>query len=326
MKKIKVAIAGGAGYTAGELLRILLNHPLVEIGDILSESNAGNKVAEVHEDLFYTDLQFTDNVADDHDILFVCRGHGASRAYLEAAGLPEKMKIIDLSQDFRHKENKSFASRDFVYGLPEAKKKEISEADNIANPGCFATCIQLGLLPLARENMLQKPVQCTAITGSTGAGQKPSATGHFSWRNNNLSVYKPFQHQHLKEIEETLVFMGSNSAPKINFIPYRGNFTRGIIASMYMEIEIDPDDAYQLYQEFFREHPFVKISKENIHLKQVVNSNFGLIHLEKHDNQLLIISAIDNLIKGASGQAVQNMNLIFGFPETEGLKLKASYF
>ncbi len=348
MSEIKAGIIGGAGYTGGELLRILINHPNVEITFVHSNSNAGNLVSIVHTDLLGdTDLTFTNQISQDIDVLFLCVGHGDARKFLDMNTINNSVKIIDLSQDFRlkvrslkpnakslkqsnelenHPSALSLQPLAFTYGLPELNKEAIKTAQNIANPGCFATCIQLALLPLAKADLLKTEIHISATTGSTGAGQKPTETSHFSWRNNNLSVYKAFEHQHLNEIGESLLQLQPNFNEAINFIPYRGDFTRGIMASSYLDCDLSLEEAEKIYQDFYQEHPFTHLSKANIDLKQVVNTNKCLIHLEKHGNKLLIISIIDNLLKGASGQAVQNMNLMFGLEETAGLRLKASYF
>jgi N-acetyl-gamma-glutamyl-phosphate reductase len=325
--KIKVGIAGAAGYTGGELIRILINHPNADIVCVHSNSNAGNLVTDVHTDLFGdTDLKFTNQLEHDMDVLFLCVGHGAAKKFLDTHEISPEVKIVDLSQDFRLNENSVYDGREFVYGLPELKREEIIQANNIANPGCFATCIQLGLLPLASKGLLRDDVHIQAATGSTGAGQGLSATSHFSWRNNNLSVYKAFEHQHLHEIGESLTRLQPGFDHALNFIPQRGNFTRGILASMYTQTGISLDDAYELYESFFADHPFTHVSRKNIDLKQVVNTNKCLIHLQKHADKIFIISITDNLLKGASGQAVQNMNLLFGLEETAGIKLKAAAF
>lgn len=321
---IKAGIIGGAGYTAGELIRILLNHPQVELVFVNSTSNAGNKLTDVHGGLLgETDMYFTDQLPYDKiDVLFFCTAHGDTKKFLEANNIPEHLKIIDLSTDYRHKS----AENKFVYGLPELNKEEIKKANYIANPGCFATAIQLGLLPLAKAGFLTTEIHVNAITGSTGAGVKPSATSHFSWRENNVSVYKAFEHQHLKEIRESLVQLQNGFEEEINFIPVRGNFTRGIFVSTYLNYEGSLEDAEKLYHDFYKDSPFTIVTDKNPDLKQVVNTNKCILHLEKHGNKLLILSCIDNLVKGASGQAVHNMNLIFGLEETTGLKLKASAF
>ncbi|GHT59948.1 N-acetyl-gamma-glutamyl-phosphate reductase [Bacteroidia bacterium] len=321
---IKTGIIGGAGYTAGELLRLLINHPNVEISFVHSTSNAGNKVSNVHEGLIgETDLTFTDLTPPSGgwgviDALFLCSAHGDSRKFLEIHSIPENVKIIDLSTDYRHKET----AGDFVYGLPELNKAKIQQATHIANPGCFATAIQLALLPLAAKGLLQTEVHVHAITGSTGAGVKPAATTHFSWRDNNISTYKVFSHQHLKEICESLDCPES----QINFIPVRGDFPRGIFATAYTESDLTAEEAVKHYQDFYRDAAFTFVSDKNPDLKQVVNTNKCILHVEKHGNKLLITSVIDNLLKGASGQAVQNFNLMFGLDEKTGLNLKASAF
>jgi len=323
MTKIKVGIVGGAGYTGGELIRILINHPQAEIVFVNSNSNAGNPVYTVHTDLFGdTELQFTDQLSQKIDVLFLCVGHGAAKKFLDNNEIAPHVKIIDLSQDFRLEQH----AENFTYGLPELQRQNIASAKHIANPGCFATCIQLGLLPLAAKALLSHDIHINATTGSTGAGQSLSATSHFSWRNNNLSVYKAFEHQHLNEIGESLLKLQPNFNQTINFIPQRGNFTRGILASIYTESSLSAEEARRLYEEFYAEHPFTHVSPANIDLKQVVNTNKALIHIEKHGKQLLIISIIDNLLKGASGQAVQNMNILFGLAETTGLRLKSAGF
>lgn len=327
MSKIKAGIIGGAGYTGGEMLRILVNHPQVEIAFVSSSSNAGNFISDVHTDLFGdTDLKFTNDIPQDIDVLFLCVGHGDAKKFLEANPIDEKVNIIDLSQDFRLTQNSQLSTRNFIYGLPELNRDKIKSAKNIANPGCFATCIQMGLLPLASKGLLQNEVHINATTGSTGAGQSLSKTSHFSWRNNNLSIYKAFEHQHLNEIGESLTQLQGEVKEALNFIPQRGDFTRGILAAMYVESDLTEEQAYELYESYYANHAFTYVSRKNIDLKQVVNTNKCLVHLEKHGNKLFIISIIDNLLKGASGQAVQNMNLMFGLEETAGLKLKAAYF
>lgn len=321
---IKVGIIGGAGYTAGELIRILLNHPQVKLVFVNSTSNAGNKLTDVHSGLLgETDMNFTDQLPySEIDVLFFCTAHGDTKKFLEANSVPERLRIIDLSTDYRHKAE----GNNFIYGLPELNKDEIKKAKYIANPGCFATAIQLGLLPLANKGFLNSEIHVNAITGSTGAGVKPSATSHFSWRENNISVYKAFGHQHLTEIRQSLVQLQNDFSGDINFIPVRGDFTRGIFVTTYLNYQGTLEEAESIYKDFYAEAPFVIVTDKNVDLKQVVNTNKCIIHLEKHDNKLLILSCIDNLIKGASGQAVHNMNLIFGLEETEGLKLKASAF
>jgi len=325
--KIKVGIVGGAGYTAGELLRILLHHEYAELGAIVSASNAGNPVYQVHDDLVgETDLVFASELAGDEDVVFLCLGHGNSKAWLEKHELPETTHIIDLSNDFRLEADAEFGEREFVYGLPELNRSRIQQAQSIANPGCFATAIQLALLPLAQAGKLTEDVHVSAITGSTGAGQSLSETVHFSWRTNNMSIYKPFTHQHLGEIGESLAQLQPSGDIQINFIPYRGNFSRGIFASVYTPSDLTQEEARELYQKFYADAPFTTVSDKEIHLKQVVNTNKCLLHVQKFGKQLLITSVIDNLVKGASGQAIQNMNLLFGLPETTGLGLKAGLY
>jgi N-acetyl-gamma-glutamyl-phosphate reductase len=325
--KIRAGIIGGAGYTGGEMLRILVNHPNVEIAFVNSKSNAGNYVYEVHTDLFGdTNLKFTGELPLDIDVLFLCVGHGDARKFLEVANIPDRIKIIDLSQDFRLNTNATIGNKKFVYGLPEMNKEAIKSAQNIANPGCFATCLQLGLLPLAANGELNSEVHITATTGSTGAGQSPSPTTHFTWRNDNLSIYKAFEHQHLKEIGQSLNQLQPGFGQTLNFIPYRGDYTRGIIASIYLDSDLSLDEAFKLFEDFYADAAFTHVTKRNIDLKQIVNTNKCFIQVAKHGNKLLITSIIDNLTKGASGQAVQNMNLLFGLGETAGLKLKATGF
>ncbi|MCB2379865.1 N-acetyl-gamma-glutamyl-phosphate reductase [Hymenobacter sp. BT635] len=325
--KIKAGIVGGAGYTAGELIRILLHHEFVALGGIVSSSNAGNPVYQVHDDLVGdTELVFAAELAGDEDVVFLCLGHGNSKAWLEKNSLPDTTHIIDLSNDFRLEADAEFADREFVYGLPELNKGRIQQAQSIANPGCFATAIQLALLPLAQAGKLTEDVHVSAITGSTGAGQSLSETVHFSWRNNNVSIYKPFTHQHLGEIGESLGQLQHELAVDIHFVPYRGNFARGIFASVYTPSDLTQDEARELYKKFYADAPFTTVSDKEIHLKQVVNTNKCLLHVQKFGKQLLITSVIDNLVKGASGQAVQNMNLLFGLPETTGLNLKSVLF
>lgn len=321
---IKIGIIGGAGYTAGELLRLLINHPDVEIVFINSNSNAGNPISDIHEGLLgETNLTFTDQLLlDQIDLLFFCTAHGDTKKFIESHTIPENLKIIDLSMDYRIKSEQ----HEFVYGLPELNKAAIKNAKYIANPGCFATCIQLALLPLAANGLLNNEIHVTGITGSTGAGQKPQATSHFSWRNNNISVYKAFTHQHLAEIRQSLKQLQADFVHDINFIPVRGDFARGIFSSVYINCELSEEKAVELYNEFYKEAAFTFVTHKNIDLKQVVNTNKCLIHVEKHGNKLMILSVVDNLLKGASGQAVQNMNLMCGLEETTGLKLKPSAF
>ena len=322
--KIKVGIVGGAGYTAGELIRILLHHKFAELSGIVSSSNAGNLVSQVHDDLVgETDSAFTSELNGDEDVVFLCLGHGNSKSWLHKNALPATTHIIDLSNDFRLNADAEFEDREFVYGLPELNRSRIQQAQNVANPGCFATAIQLALLPLARAGKLTSDIHVSAITGSTGAGQSLSETVHFSWRTNNVSIYKPFTHQHLGEIGESLAQLQPQSAAEIHFIPYRGNFSRGIFASVYTPSDLTQGEAQELYEKFYLDAPFTTVSDKEIHLKQVVNTNKCLLHVQKQGKQLLITSVIDNLVKGASGQAVQNMNLLFGLPEATGLNLKA---
>lgn len=325
--KIKAGIIGGAGYTGGEMLRILVNHPNVDIAFVNSTSNAGNYIYEVHTDLFGdTELKFTNELSTHIDVLFLCVGHGDAKKFLEANVIPDSVKIIDLSQDFRLGENSKLKSKTFIYGLPELNRDAIRSAQNIANPGCFATTIQLGLLPLAAKGLLNSEVHISATTGSTGAGQKPGATTHFTWRNDNLSVYKVFTHQHLNEIGESLKQLQAGFDKAINFIPHRGDFTRGIFASIYMDSSLSENEALKLYEDYYAGHPFTHVTSRDIDLKQIVNTNKVFIQVKKHGNKLFIISMLDNLLKGASGQAVQNMNLMFGFDERAGLRLKATGF
>ncbi len=321
---IKVGIIGGAGYTAGELIRILLNHPKAEIAFVQSTSNAGNLLSDVHSDLLGdTDLKFISEADFSAvDVVFFCMGHGKSKEFLSKNTIPEKVKIIDLSHDFRLKRE----GNNFVYGLPELNRDLIRKSSKIANPGCFATGIQLALLPLAAAGLMKDELHINAITGSTGAGQSPSSTSHFSWRNNNLSVYKAFEHQHLGEIGESLHQLQPDFSFDINFIPVRGNHTRGIFASVYTKFDGSLEEAQKIYQDYYTSHPFVFVSKTNPDLKQVVNTNKAIVYLEKHGNKLMILSVSDNLLKGASGQAIQNMNLIFELEETAGLGLKAVAF
>lgn len=324
---IQVGIIGGAGYTAGELIRLLLNHSETKINFVYSTSNAGNKVSKVHQDLIgSTDLEFTSHINPDVDVLFLCLGHGNSKSFLEKHSFSTKTKIIDLSNDFRLNTDKNFNGKTFVYGLPELQREAIKKANYVANPGCFATAIQLTLLPLADANLIDDDVHVNAVTGSTGAGTSLSETTHFTWRDNNFSYYKPFTHQHLGEINESVKQLQSNFSSEILFMPNRGNFSRGIFATAYTKYDGSLESAKSLYKSYYKNAAFTFVSDEDIHLKQVVNTNKCIIHLYKHNNRLLITSIIDNLLKGASGQAIQNMNLMFGFPETQGLKLKANFF
>ena len=324
MTKIKVGVIGGAGYTAGELLRILVNHPIVEIVFVNSTSNAGNPVTDVHSGLVGdTDLIFTSELPlDDVDALFLCSAHGDSKKFMDENPDASKLKIIDLSTDYREKRT----DHDFIYGLPEINRSEIVAAQHIANPGCFATCIQLALLPLAAVGLLTDEVHVSAITGSTGAGVKPSSTSHFSWRNNNISIYKAFDHQHLQEIGQSLRQLQSDFDKDVNFIPVRGNFARGIYATSYINCKLSLAEAKELYTSYYKDARFTFLVDKNPDMKQVVNTNKAIIYLEKHGDKLLIVSMIDNLLKGASGQAVQNMNLMFGLDEKAGLNLKSIGF
>lgn len=323
---IKAGIIGGAGYTGGELIRILLRHPAVSIQFVHSKSNAGKPVSAVHSDLLGdTGLVFADTIRQDIDVLFLCAGHGEAIKLLQEEPLDDRIRIIDLSHDFRLKAHSAMGNRQFVYGLPELNKNAISLAANIANPGCFATAIQLGLLPLAKAGLLDE-VYTTGITGSTGAGQGLSATSHFSWRANNIQAYKTLQHQHLAEIGESLLQLDPEGNIELSFVPWRGDFTRGIFISSQLKCQHPLAELNRLYEEFYADAAFVHISREPIFLKQVVNTNKCVIQLEKVGSRLVVHSVIDNLIKGASGQAVQNMNLLFGLKEDEGLTLKATFF
>lgn len=320
----RVGILGAAGYTGGELIRILLNHPQANIVFANSESNAGNLVSDVHEGLIgETELRFTDAMPfNDVDVLFFCFGHGKSEQFLKEHQIPRGVKIIDLAQDFRL----AAEGNDYVYGLPEINADRIATAWHVANPGCFATAIQLALLPAAAMQLIQDDVAVNAITGSTGAGQKPGATTHFSWRNNNMSIYKPFQHQHVPEIRQSLTQVQGTLNADIDFIPYRGDFTRGIFATAVVKTDAPVEDIIAGYKDFYKDAAFTHYSDKAIDLKQVVNTNKCLVHCEKFGRKLLITSCIDNLLKGAVGQAVQNMNIMFGLDERTGLALKASAF
>ncbi|MBO4557703.1 MAG: N-acetyl-gamma-glutamyl-phosphate reductase [Bacteroidales bacterium] len=321
--KIKVAIAGGTGYTAGELLRILTNHPGVEIISVMSTTSAGRPVTDFHRDLLGdTDLVFTDNPGSP-DVVFLCLGHGLSREFLGTHTLPEGCKIIDLGQDFRN--DPDFDGKHFVYGLTDVFKSQIEGCDYLANPGCFATSIQLGLAPAAALKIIEGEIHVTAITGATGAGRKLSETSHFPWRDNNISVYKPFSHQHLEEIGNTLKTL-SGQPQTVNFVPVRGDFARGIFASIYFKCGTGADEAAAIYKEYYKGSPFVFVSDTPVSLKEVVNTNKCLLHVESYNGYLHITSIIDNLLKGASGQAVENMNLMFGLERTTALKLKANAF
>lgn len=321
---IKAGIVGGAGYTAGELIRLLINHPEAEIAFIHSSSNAGNRVADIHSGLYgECDMIFTDKLPfEEIDVLFFCTAHGDSKKFLDTHKVPESLKIIDLSMDFRLKSE----DNKFLYGLPELNRRAICKSQFIANPGCFATCIELGLLPLAKHLMLNEDIMVNAITGSTGAGVHPKPTTHFSWRDNNMSIYKPFSHQHIPEIKQSLQQLQNSFNVEIDFIPYRGDFPRGIFATIVVKTKVDIEEIKRIYDEYYDKDSFVFIVEKSIDLKEVVNTNKCLIHLEKHGDKLLIVSCIDNLLKGASGQAVHNMNLMFNLEETVGLRLKPSAF
>ncbi len=324
---IKAGIVGGAGYTAGELIRILVNHSQVELNFVYSTSNAGNKLYAVHADLLGdTEQNFTDTINKDVDVLFLCLGHGNSTSFLKNNTFSDTTKIIDLSNDFRLNADMVFEGKEFVYGMPEVRREEIKSANYIANPGCFATCIQFALLPLAKAKKLGNDIHINATTGATGAGVSPSATSHFPWRDNNFSVYKPFTHQHLGEIGETLEGLQGSETGELLFIPNRGNFSRGIFASVYTKFDGTVEEAKEIFTRFYADAPFVHITDAPVNMKQVVNTNKCAISIIKHGDNILIYSAIDNLLKGASGQAVQNMNLMFGFEETEGLHLKGTGF
>lgn len=332
---IKIGILGAAGYTGGELIRLLLNHPEADIVFANSESNAGNSVADVHEGLYgETDLKFTAEMPFDQvDVIFFCFGHGKSEAFLKEHNVPEKVKIIDLAQDFRlapqtvvATQQPTPAAHDFVYGLPEINEAKIASAMHVANPGCFATCIQLGLLPAAKMELINSDVSVNAITGSTGAGQKPGATTHFSWRMGNMSIYKAFSHQHVPEICQSLKQTQGYLDAAIDFIPYRGDFARGIFATEVVKTDKPLDEIVAGYKEFYKDAKFTHYVDKALDLKQVVNTNKSLVHVDKYGDKLLITSCIDNLLKGAVGQAVQNMNIMFGINQTAGLKLKPSAF
>jgi N-acetyl-gamma-glutamyl-phosphate reductase len=326
LNKIKAGIIGAAGYTGGEMMRLLLNHPFVEITGAHSKSNAGKTVASVHQDLAgETELTFAADIPLESDVLFLCLGHGDSKNFLEENEIPASVAIIDLSQDFRLSTNAVAGNRNFVYGLPEVNREKIRVSRNIANPGCFATAIQLGLLPLAKAGLLED-IYTTGITGSTGAGQTLATASHFSWRANNIQAYKSLQHQHAFEIGETLAQLQPAKDIDLSFVPWRGDFTRGIFISSQLKCNETLGEVIKLFTDYYAAHPFVTVSKEPVFLKQVVNTNKAMIQIEQVGTKLVVHSAIDNLLKGASGQAVQNMNLVFGLEETAGLKLKANYF
>lgn len=326
MSKIKAGIIGGAGYTGGELIRLLINHPFAELVFVHSKSSAGKPLHSVHADLLGdTDMVFTDSLDWKVDCLFLCTGHGEARKFLQANPPVAGTKIIDLSNDFRLKQSAALGELDFVYGLPELNREAIRSASAIANPGCFATAIQLGLLPLAKAGLLDE-IYTTGITGSTGAGQGLSATSHFSWRANNIQAYKTLTHQHLGEIGESLLQLQPDSDIDLSFVPWRGDFARGIFISSTLHMDLPFEELQALYEVFYADHPFTVVSREAIFLKQIVNTNKAVIQLEKVGSKLVIHSAIDNLLKGASGQAVQNMNLLFDRDERSGLQLKAASF
>ena len=324
---LEIGIIGGAGYTAGELIRLLLNHPKSKINFVYSTSNAGNKLYKVHQDLIgATEIRFTSEINSNVDVLFLCLGHGNSTAFLEKNSFSENTRIIDLSNDFRLLADKNFDGKEFVYGLPELQREKIKTAKYIANPGCFATALQLAILPLAANGLLQNDVHINAVTGATGAGTSFSSTTHFTWRDNNFTHYKAFNHQHLGEIHQTVHQLQANFNSEINFMPNRGNFSRGIFATTYTKFNGSIEDAKEIYEAYYKDAVFTFVSENDIHMKQVVNTNKCLLHVAKHGDKLLITSTIDNLLKGASGQAIQNMNLMYGFEERLGLNLKANYF
>jgi N-acetyl-gamma-glutamyl-phosphate reductase len=324
--KIRIGIIGGAGYTGGELIRLLLSHPFAEISFVHSKSNAGNPLHKVHQDLLgSTDMVFSADIHQHIDLLFLCLGHGESTRFLAENTVDASIRVIDLANDFRIKDHASIGSRSFIYGLPELNKNQISSAQNIANPGCFATAIQLGLLPLAQAGLL-KEVYTTGITGSTGAGQSFSATSHFSWRANNIQAYKTLTHQHIAEIHQSLRSLQEDASPAVHFVPWRGDFTRGIFVSSTVPAQLSKEEMTVLFEDYYSGHPFTMLSENPISMKQVVNTNNCVLQIEQEQDHFVIHTAIDNLLKGASGQAVQNMNILFGLDETEGLKLKASAF
>ena len=321
----KIGILGGSGFTGGELIRVLLNHPKLKIKFIYSLSQNGKNVHEIHPDLLgKTDIIFSDQISTDIDVLFLCLGHGKSRIFLDKYNFKSDTIIIDLSSDFRLTNNNKYKSRNFLYSLPEFNREKIKQSKSIANPGCFATAIQIGLLPLITNNLIKNDIHVNAITGSTGAGKMSSDTNNFNWRNNNLSIYKPFNHQHLNEIYQTLNIMGNDS--KIYFVPYRGNFTRGIFTSIYMKFDDEIENIKSIYKDFYESHPFTFLSKNDINLKEVINTNNCHVNIECHESIIHITTVIDNLLKGASGQAVQNLNIIFGYEESLGLNFKGSIY
>ena len=321
----KIGIVGGSGFTGGELIRILLNHPKFKIKFIYSISQNGKNIHEIHPDLLgKTDIIFSDQITTDVDVLFLCLGHGKSRIFLDKYNFKSDTIIIDLSSDFRLINNNKYKSRNFLYSLPEFNREKIKQSKSIANPGCFATAIQIGLLPLMVNKLIKNDIHVNAITGSTGAGKMSSDTNNFNWRNNNLSIYKPFNHQHLNEIYQTLNILGNDS--KIYFVPYRGNFTRGIFTSIYMKFDHEIEDIKIIYEDFYENHPFTFLSKNDINLKEVINTNNCHLKIEFHENIIHITTVLDNLLKGASGQAVQNLNIIYGYEESLGLNFKGSIY
>ena len=321
----KIGVVGGSGFTGGELIRILLNHPKFKIKFIYSLSQNGKNIHEIHPDLLgKTDIIFSDQITTDVDVLFLCLGHGKSRIFLDKYNFKSDTIIIDLSSDFRLINNNKYKSRNFLYSLPEFNREKIKQSKSIANPGCFATAIQIGLLPLLVNNLIKNDIHINAITGSTGAGKISSDTNNFNWRNNNLSIYKPFHHQHLNEIYQTLNILGNDS--KIYFVPYRGNFTRGIFTSIYMKFDHEIEDIKIIYEDFYKNHPFTFLSKNDINLKEVINTNNCHLKIEFHENIIHITTVLDNLLKGASGQAVQNLNIIYGYEESLGLNFKGSIY
>ena len=321
----KIGVVGGSGFTGGELIRILLNHPKFKIKFIYSLSQNGKNIHEIHPDLLgKTDIIFSDQITTDVDVLFLCLGHGKSRIFLDKYNFKSDTILIDLSSDFRLINNNKYKSRNFLYSLPEFNREKIKQSKSIANPGCFATAIQIGLLPLLVNNLIKNDIHVNAITGSTGAGKISSDTNNFNWRNNNLSIYKPFHHQHLNEIYQTLNILGNDS--KIYFVPYRGNFTRGIFTSIYMKFDHEIEDIKIIYEDFYRNHPFTFLSKNDINLKEVINTNNCHLKIEFHEKIIHITTVLDNLLKGASGQAVQNLNIIYGYEESLGLNFKGSIY
>ena len=321
----KIGIVGGSGFTGGELIRILLNHPKFKIKFIYSISQNGKNIHEIHPDLLgKTDIIFSDQITTDVDVLFMCLGHGKSRIFLDNYNFKSDTIIIDLSSDFRLINNNKYKSRNFLYSLPEFNREKIKQSKSIANPGCFATAIQIGLLPLMVNKLIKNDIHVNAITGSTGAGKMSSDTNNFNWRNNNLSIYKPFNHQHLNEIYQTLNILGNDS--KIYFVPYRGNFTRGIFTSIYIKLDHEIKDIEIIYKDFYKNHPFTFLSKNDINLKEVINTNNCHVKIQFHESLIHITTVLDNLLKGASGQAVQNLNIIYGYEESLGLNFKGSIY